>query len=122
MAISFVEQRKKLDEQIRKLEADRQALETQAHDEAKKAAMIAIEQLNDLGYSYVLSETKGPKLVTPKKGSGTKGARTPSSGPCPICQFETTPHHDARKHRSQPEGQKKPFTASELSAMSLTKV
>ncbi|MER8652323.1 hypothetical protein [Mesorhizobium sp. M0586] len=124
MAIAFADQAAKIDEQIRKLEAEKQKIQAQAHDELKQTAQEAIEKLNGLGYNYRIVENTGRvKLVTPKgKGLGEKGTRTPSSGPCPICQFETTPHHDARKHRSQPEGQKKPFTASELSAMGLTKV
>ncbi|BCG79912.1 hypothetical protein [Mesorhizobium sp. 113-3-3] len=123
MAITYMDQLKKLDEQQAKIEQERQKLQAAAHDEGMKAVNDAIAALNDLGYSYKVVETKGVHFVTPKKvkGSGA-GTRAPSTGPCPICQFETNPHHDARKHRSQPEGQKKPFTAEELTTLGLVKV
>jgi hypothetical protein len=126
MAISFAEQSKKIEEEIRALEAKKQEIQSKAHDEAKKAADAAVAALNELGYSYRLVEGGRMGSAMPpraRKSSGEgKATRAPSTGPCPICKFETSPHHDARKHRSQPEGQKKPFTAEELTGLGLTKV
>jgi hypothetical protein len=40
-------------------------------------------------------------------------------GACPICQFQTTPPHDGRTHRSQKK--KSPFSAAELKEKGLVK-
>jgi predicted metalloprotease len=122
MAISFADQSKKIDEEIRALEAKKQEIQAKAHDEGMKAVIAAIEALNDLGYSYRVVETKGPKLVTPKKAVGTgsgKGAIA-AGKVCPICEFATNPPHDKRAHKNQVT--KQPFTAEELSARGLTRI
>lgn len=138
MAISFADQSKKIEEQIKALELQKQELQTQVHNELLKdvtalfeSAESKLKELTALGYTYRWDGSKlaefsswfgrGSKKPKASSTSGTKGTRAPSSGPCPICQFETTPHHDARRHRSQKDN-KHPFTAAELAAEGLVKI
>ncbi len=79
-------------------------------DLQKKMALFGLTGA-DLGFGM---PAKGPK-----KGQG--GTRTPKGGACPICEFETAPPHDGRKHRSQGDD-KKPFTNEELEMLHMTKV
>ena len=122
MAITYMDQLKKLDEQQANIEQQRQKLQAAAHDEGMKAVTTAIEALNDLGYSYRVMETKGPKMVTPKKGTGTgTGKGTMAIGKvCPICQFATNPPHDKRAHKNQPT--KRPFTAEEMTEVGRVRI
>ncbi len=99
---------------LRQLDAEREALLANAHDEAKAAASEAIASLNELGFNY--------RLIEGGKNRGARaGTRTPKDAPCPICKFKTDPLHDGRAHRMQGED-KKPFTAAELKERGLAKV
>jgi hypothetical protein len=51
---------------------------------------------------------------------GTVKAKRAQAEVCPICDFQTTPPHDGRTHRSQKK--KAPFSAAELTDKGLAKV
>src|SRR5580658_35981 len=56
-----------------------------------------------------------------KKANGaTVKAKRAQAEVCPICDFQTTPPHDGRTHRSQKK--KAPFSAAELTDKGLAKV
>lgn len=107
---------KSVAEQLRVLDEQRTKLLDGAKQEALTKAREAVDELNALGFSYVLSSSgrtgggsrRGTRQVDPNK-------------PCPICGFVTSPPHDGRAHRSQ-NGKKKPFTAEELSTMNMRKI
>jgi hypothetical protein len=44
----------------------------------------------------------------------TSADKQERAGPCPICKFETIPHHDGRKHKFQGKGQGAPFTEDQM--------
>jgi hypothetical protein len=99
-----------------------QALEAIAKIETLRAEGIAEllaertklnEQLAQLGYM----EHTAPKKRGTRAGAGT----VDPTKPCSVCNFITTPNHDARKHRAQGEN-KKAFNAKELEAFGLKKV
>ena len=69
------------------------------------------EQLAQLGYTDGRAKKKGTRAGA--------GAVDPTR-PCSVCNFLTTPNHDARKHRAQGDN-KKPFTAKELEQFGLKK-
>jgi hypothetical protein len=125
VAISFIDQLKKLDEQQAKLEQERQKLQTQAHDEARQAVEGALAELNGLGYTYRLVE--GAASKSPAKNKTAKSSDGSSSGKgvmatdkvCPICNFRTDPPHDGRRHKGK---DRRPFTAEELAAEGMKKV
>jgi DNA-binding protein H-NS len=62
------------------------------------------------------SKANGRKIA---KGGAVKVKRAKAEA-CPICNFQTTPPHDGRTHRSQKK--KAPFSAAELTDKGLTKV
>lgn len=109
-------------ERIRQLEEQKQAIMAEAKAEALATATAAVDALNELGFSYRLTEGAIPRIVRQLTGGeGRKGTRQVNAErPCPICNFKTAPPHDARRHRSQGDN-KKPFTAEELSGMGLRK-
>lgn len=100
-------------EQIRKLDEQRSKLLDNAKAESLLRVQEALEELNNLGFSYSLSENA--------RGRGRRGVRAKNDGPCPICNFKTNPPHDGRRHRAQ-GGRKVAFTNAELSAMGYSKV
>jgi single-stranded DNA-specific DHH superfamily exonuclease len=105
-------------EQIKKLDEQRSKLLESAKAEALKKAEEAVAELNEIGFTYRLVEGDG---ASPKKKGSRAGAGTVDPAkPCSVCNFLTTPNHDARKHRSQGES-KKAFTAKELEAFGLKK-
>jgi hypothetical protein len=95
--------------QIRKLDDRRSRLLGEAKDAALQLVQEAIRDLNALGFSYRIVE---------KASQGHGERRKKSEGPCPICEFRTSPRHDGRKHRSQGH-KKKPFNAQELTQFGL---
>jgi hypothetical protein len=99
-------------DQIRKLDEKRSKLLDEAKEEALKVAHEALNDLNALGFNYRISG---------KANVGRAEGRKTSDGPCPICEFRTSPPHDGRKHRSQ-GGKKKPFSTQELVQLGLAKV
>jgi hypothetical protein len=111
--MSIQDQLKALDEQRAKLLDD-------AKSKALEKANAAIQELNELGLHYSLTE--GKTVRGPRKGIAKTGGtvRQIKDGPCPICHFRTSPAHDGRSHRGQEP--KHPFTAEELAAKHLTKV
>lgn len=117
MAISFMDQLKKLDEQQAKIDQERQNLMESAFKDAKAIADAAVADLNSLGYSYQLVERSSSRTAA-SPGNKRKGASTDK--PCPICNFRTDPPHDKRRHRSQ--AHKQPFTAEELASYGLKKI
>lgn len=102
-------------EKLKQLDQERSALLSGAKSEALGRAKDAIAELRNLGFDYRLVEGKsgerGPR----------KGTRTVADKPCPICEFQTSPPHDARRHRAQGE-RKRPFTARQLEELGLAKV
>jgi hypothetical protein len=105
-------------QRIKELDDERAKIFDQAKEEALEKANEAVAQLNALGLHY--------KLVNGVERSGTpRTAKAATQGtvkeaPCKVCEFQTSPPHDARAHRSQKR--KKPFTAAELSDKGLEKV
>jgi hypothetical protein len=99
-------------ERIRKLDDERERIFSEAKSEALAKAHEAIAELNALGFSYDLLDAAAPKRKPKRHAKG---------GPCAVCEFETTPPHDRRKHRSQGE-HKAPFTADELADLGLARV
>ena len=103
-------------ELYKKLQEDQKKLIGPAKEEALANAQEAVKVLNELGFNYELVEG-----VKSSKAGKTKTKEQEKGAPCPICDFETSPPHDGRKHRSQ-GGKKKPFTPEELKQLGLRKV
>jgi hypothetical protein len=111
-------------EKLKALDAQRAQLLEDAKKEALDNAEKAVAELNELGFDYSLTEgaststtPRAPRKAPSKNQAPKRQAR---DVPCPICHFKTTPHHDARMHRSQKT--KKPFTVEELMERHLAKV
>lgn len=102
-------------QRLKALDQERTALLENVKKEALARATAAIDELNSLGFAYRLAEGTASKMAS------RKGTRTISAKPCPICEFETTPPHDARKHRAQGE-RKRAFTTRQLEELGLAKV
>lgn len=105
---------KSIADQLRALDDQRTKLLAGAKEEALGKVREAVDELNALGFSFVLQDTgrsrasrKGTRQVDPNR-------------PCPVCGFRTDPPHDARRHRGQGE-KKRPFTAEELTALGMRK-
>ena len=98
---------------IKQLDQERSQLISSAKKEALDRAHDAISDLNDLGFSYRLTEEG--KRPTARKGTGRL-----KDAECPVCKFKTSPPHDARKHRGQ-GNRKKPFTPAELKDMGIAR-
>jgi hypothetical protein len=110
-------------EKLKALDAQRAQLLEGAKNEALENAEKAVAELNELGFHYILTAgaSASPSAPrAPRKASSQAPKRQARDVPCPICHFKTTPHHDGRMHRSQP--QKKPFTVEDLMERHLTKV
>jgi hypothetical protein len=103
-------------QRIKDLDAERASIFEHAKAEALEKAKVAVAELNGLGFNYTLTNGTG-KLA--KAGPGI-GKRTIKAAACPICEFQTTPPHDGRTHRSQKK--KGPFSAAELKEKGLVKV
>jgi hypothetical protein len=99
---------------IKELDKERSQLITTAKNEALVRANAAISDLNALGFNFTLTEEKARAV------SGRKGTRQVKAAPCSVCKFETTPPHDARKHRAQGK-RKRAFTTAELKELELKK-
>jgi hypothetical protein len=99
-----------------------QALEALAKIETLKAEAIQElladrqkidDQLGQLGYT--------DRKPARKRGGAREGAGTVDpTKPCSVCNFLTSPNHDARKHRAQGDN-KKPFTVKDLEQFGLKK-
>lgn len=100
-------------QQIQELDRQKEALLSGAKDEALKKVEDALSELNALGFNYVVTEKGGARARTV--------TRVSKGGPCPICEFETEPAHDGRRHRSQGTN-KRPFNAGELKELGISKV
>lgn len=101
-------------DQLKSLDDQRQKILGQAKEEALRRVQAAIDELNNLGFSFGLESGR-----TSSSGSRKGTRRVSADRPCPICGFRTEPAHDARRHRGRPN--KKPFTAEELSGMGMRK-
>ena len=101
-------------QRLKQLEQERIQLLEVAKREALDRAKAAVSDLNSLGFDFRLLENgrSAPR--------GRGGPRRVKDAPCPVCQFKTSPPHDARKHRGQGR-RKKPFTAAELVEVGLKK-
>jgi hypothetical protein len=106
-------------EKLKALDAQRAQLLEGAKTEALANAQKALEELNELGFHYTLTEG-ATTARAPRKASSKAPQRQARDVPCPICHFKTTPHHDGRLHRNQKV--KKPFTIEQLMERHLTKV
>jgi hypothetical protein len=107
-------------EKLKALDAQRAQLLEGAKKEALDNAEKAVAELNELGFNYRLVEGGESTARAPRKAGTQTPKRVARDVPCPICEFKTTPHHDARMHRSQKT--KKPFSIEELMDKGLTKV
>jgi hypothetical protein len=106
-------------QRIKELDEERAKIFDHAKEEALEKAQQAVAELKALGLTYTL--VNGEENIKAKKGDqGGRNKGSVKEGPCSICGFETSPPHDARKHRSQMK--KKAFTAAELTEKGLTKV
>jgi hypothetical protein len=103
-------------QRIKDLDAERATIFDQAKEEALEKAKVAVAELNALGLNYVLSNGAGKSAKT----GPAKGQRTIKAEACPICEFQTSPPHDGRTHRSQKR--KAAFSAAELKEKGLVKV
>src|SRR5580704_999585 len=101
-------------QRIKDLDAERASIFDRAKEEALEKAKAAVAELNDLGFNYTLTNGAG------RAAKAGKGKRTIKVAACPICEFQTTPPHDGRTHRSQKK--KSPFSAAELKEKGLMKV
>ncbi|QQS10748.1 MAG: hypothetical protein IPK81_13975 [Rhodospirillales bacterium] len=107
-------------QRIRQLDKERGALVAAARKEALGRARDAVADLVALGFKYDLVEG-GRKVAVPAVKAGRRGARGIKDAPCPVCSFQTSPPHDARRHRAQGK-RKTPFTPAQLEAFGLKKV
>jgi hypothetical protein len=105
-------------QRIKELDEERARIFDQAKEEALEKAKAAVEELNALGLDYTLVDGEGKTARAPKAAASNKV--TVRDAPCSVCEFQTSPPHDARAHRGQ--SKKKPFTAAELAEKGLTKV
>lgn len=99
-------------QRLAKLDAERAEILATAKDAALVKANEAVDELNALGFHYLLCE-EGEKPNGTKKGE--------PSGPCPICNVTTNPPHDGRTHRTQ-KPEKRAFTDEELKQRGYVKV
>ena len=115
MADKIVKTSEKVDEtpvqKLARLDAERAEILASAKADALQKATDAVSELNALGFQYRLTEEAEKKLTV---------NHAPSDKPCTICGFKTEPFHDARSHPRI--GEKKPFTAEELTTRKLVKV
>lgn len=127
MAISFIDEMKKLEKEAAAIAEKQAKLRESAKTDALKKVEDAISELNSLGFNYRITDVSGLASRVKRGPAKPKGATGTGKGAmavdkvCPICEFRTEPPHDARRHRHQPEGQKKPFTAAELEQLGLKK-
>jgi hypothetical protein len=107
-------------QRIKELDDERAKIFDQAKEEALQKATQAVADLNGLGLNYQLinGDLKGEGKQLKKATAKPRG--TVKDAACPVCEFMTSPPHDARTHRSQ--SKKKPFTAKELAERNLAKV
>src|SRR5262245_44850462 len=101
-------------QRIHQLDAERTTLLGTTTTEALARANQAVADLVALGFSY--SIVNGAGRGRPRKAI-MKTRRAKSAAACPICEFRTSPPHDARKHRFSQGKRKRPFTSKELSEM-----
>jgi hypothetical protein len=99
-------------EKLKALDAQRAQLVNDAKKEALDNAEKAVAELNELGFSYSLTEGATSTEKAPRNATSKAKQRQARDVPCPICHFKTAPHHDGRMHRSQTT--KKPFNVEEL--------
>jgi hypothetical protein len=99
-------------QRLAKIDADRKELIDSIKAEALQKANEAVQELNALGFHFVLSE-EGDK-------NGSKKGEPSPDADCPICKFRTLKPHDARAHRSQTV--KAPFTLDELHQKGMIKI
>jgi hypothetical protein len=106
-------------EKLKALDAQRAQLLEGAKKEALDNAERAVAELNELGFDYRLVEGASTERASRKQPIQTSKRQT-GDGPCSVCNFKTSPHHDGRMHRSQKP--KKPFTLEELMERKLTRL
>jgi hypothetical protein len=101
-------------------------LEEEEERATKKAEMIQAllverdEAMAEYDRKLGLLGYRASTVSTPRPAKeGSKRQRDPNKV-CDVCQFVTSPPHDARKHRSQGKD-KKPFTNDELVQLGLQK-
>lgn len=95
---------------MRGLQEQISSLQNEAKDQLLQTIQDCIAELSKLGFAYKLVSAQG-------RAAGTR--RKNPDRPCPICEFVTSPPHDARTHRGQ--SKKKPFTAAELKELGLSR-
>lgn len=137
--VSVADQIKKLKDEARKIDEDaaakKQAVadkQAKLLDAAKDEVMLeikgGIEKLKDLNLSvFEIGSLFAAQLGLPigraaksaMKATKAEGSKrtTNTDRECPVCQFNTVPHHDGRKHKNHPE----PFTAAELKELGMVK-
>jgi hypothetical protein len=119
--LTVLEKLHKLDEDRTKLEETRKSLLDTARTELLAQGQAVIAGLKSLGFVYILSEPAKKSHHKPVKGLGIVRERaTPEGKVCPVCNYATSPVHDARTHRHMKE--KKPFTEAELQEKNLVRL
>jgi len=102
-------------QRIKELDEERAKIFDQAKEEALEKATQAVTELNALGLQYTL--VNGAERSAQSSSPEVAKRGTVKDTPCPICEFQTAPPHDARAHRGQVK--KKAFAAAELKAKGL---
>src|SRR5262249_39468966 len=105
-------------QRIKQIDAERSKLLEASKKEALDRVSQALEDLRDLGFTYLLvNETRGRPRKRAKRAVPRK-----RQVECPICKFMTSPPHDARKHRFTQGKRKRAFTVKELADFGLKRV
>jgi hypothetical protein len=102
---------------IKELDAEKSKLIESAKSEALERAKQAVADLNALGFAYSPAQGSVARKSAGRKATG----HIPADNPCRICGFQTSPPHDARKHRFS-KAKKRPFNAKELTDLGMRKV
>jgi hypothetical protein len=96
-------------QRLAKLDQERAEILATAKGEALQKANEAVDELNALGFHYLLCE-EGDQPKNSKKGE-------PSDAPCVLCGFKTIPPHDKRSHKTHPG----PFNEEDLKLRKMVK-
>jgi rubredoxin len=108
-------------ERIKKLQGEAAALLGAAKNDALAKINAALSELKELGVHYFISEQKPSKTRGRAAGKRNGTRQMKEDRACPVCEFATSPPHDARKHRFTQGKKKHPFSAKELSDLGMQK-
>jgi hypothetical protein len=80
-------------QRIKELDEERARIFDQAKEEALEKAKAAVAELNALELHYTLFIGDGKSARSAKTAASSKG--TVKEAPCSVCEFQTSPPHDA---------------------------